>query len=141
VKFSAVADHDPLAEMGLVMLAPLNADTTAQAVKLVSEHPAGLLGAILLDGLRDKGGKPIPTPQSIAVADEAAAFPVKMLDLLDSANTDSFYDLVAQPVHVSVGYDEPALVRVTIKNTGDYDLSIGGDGALRPDLWFDVKAQ
>jgi tetratricopeptide (TPR) repeat protein len=141
VKFSAIADHDPLARMGLLMMAPLDADTTTQAVKLVTDHPAGLLGAILLDGLRDKGGKPVPNPDSTTVANEAAAFPVKLLDLLDSAHTDGFYDVVAQPVHVSVGYDEPALVRVTIKNTGDYDLSIGAAGALRSDLVFDVKAQ
>jgi hypothetical protein len=141
VKFSAIADHDPLSKMGLLLMAPSNAQTAADASKLVTDHPAGVLGAILLEGLRDKGAKPSLTADSTAVANEAAAFPMKFLDLLNTASTDSFYDLVAQPLHVSVGYDEPALARVTIKNVGDYDLSVGPDGAIRPDLFFDVATQ
>jgi tetratricopeptide (TPR) repeat protein len=141
VKFSAVAAHDPLSRMGLILMEPAGDATSADAAKLVTDHPAGVLGAILLDALRDKGGKPLPTSDSSAVAAEAAAFPVRMLDLLDRSHTPEFYSLVAQPVHVAVGYDEPALVRVTIKNTGDYDLSLGADAAIRSDLWFDVLAQ
>jgi hypothetical protein len=141
VKFSAVADRDPLSEMGLLLMAPAGAETTAQATKLVTDHPAGLLGAILLDGLRDKGAKPTATPDSTAVANEAAGFPMKMLDLLNPDDTQSFYNLVADPLHVSRGFDEPVLVRVTIKNIGDFDLSVGPDAAIRPDLWFDVAVQ
>ena len=142
VKFSAVADHDPLAKMGLLLMDPAGPDTSAAASKLVTDHPAGLLGAILLDGLRDRGGKPVSTPDSDAVAKEAAAFPIKLLDFLDRSHTPEFYNLVAEPyLHISVDYDEPALVDVTIKNVGDFDLSIGPDAAIRPDLWFDVATQ
>jgi len=141
VKFSAVADHDPLSKMGLLLMDPAGPATSAAASKLLTDHPAGLLGAILLDGLRDKGGKPATTPDAIAVAQEAAAFPLKLLDLLDRAHTPEFYNLVAEPLHASSSFDEPQLVRVTIKNVGDYDLSVGTDAAIRPDLWFDVAAQ
>jgi hypothetical protein len=72
---------------------------------------------------------------------EAGAFPVRLLDLLDRTHTPEFYSLEALPVHVEMAYDEPALVRVRIKNTGDYDLSVGPDAAIRSDLWFDVLAQ
>jgi hypothetical protein len=141
VKFSAVADHDPLSKMGLLLMDPPGPDTSAAAAKLVTDHPAGLLGAILLDGLRDKGGKPATTPDATAVAQEAAGFPLKLLDLLDRAHTPEFYNLVAEPLHASSGFDEPQLVRVSIKNVGDYDLSVGTDAAIRSDLWFDVATQ
>ena len=49
--------------------------------------------------------------------------------------------MLALPVHTANRFDDPVLVKVTIQNTGDYDLSIGNDCALRPDLWFDVFTQ
>jgi tetratricopeptide (TPR) repeat protein len=141
VKFSAVADHDPLAKMGLLLMEPPGPAVTADAVKLVTDHPAGVVGAILLDGLRDKGAKAASTTDSQAVASDAAAFPIKLLDLLDPGHTSEFYNLVAKPKRVSSAFDEPQLAEVTIKNIGDFDLSVGANAAIRPDLWVDVGVQ
>jgi hypothetical protein len=140
-KFSAVAKSDALAQMGLILMQPPGTDVAADAAKLVSDHPAGLIGAILLDALKDKGGKPVVSADGQAVASEVAAFPLKLLDLLDRAHSAEFYNLVAEPLRVSAAFDEPQLVRVTLKNIGEYDLSVGADAAIRPDLWFDAVVQ
>jgi tetratricopeptide (TPR) repeat protein len=140
-KFSAIASHDPLANLGLLILRNGDASVAADGSKLLTDHPAGMLSALLLDGLHDTGAKPAPTPDAKAVSAAADGFPVRLLDLLDRAHTPEFYNLIANPRRVSGGFDEPALVDVSIKNISDYDLSIGQDGAIRSDLWFDVAVQ
>ena len=66
VKFSAVADKDPLAKMGLILLDPAAPGAADDASKLVSQNPSGILGATLIDGLRNKGGKFVPDSVSVA---------------------------------------------------------------------------
>jgi len=38
-------------------------------------------------------------------------------------------------------FGEPMIARVIVKNTGTHDITIGPDGAIRPDLWFDVQVR
>ena len=35
--------------------------------------------------------------------------------------------------------DDPLLAQLTIQNNTNFDLTIGRDGVLKPDLWFDAQ--
>lgn len=141
VKLSAVADHDPLAAMGMIRMAADDAKSQQEADsigrRLVTETPSGLLGLILRDGLRDRANvRFVPTPITDAVRQELAQFPAAWMQVLD--NPKAFYAIRAEPLKVGTLYHEPMFARVTIQNISNFDLTIGREGVLKPDLWFDA---
>jgi hypothetical protein len=140
-RLSAVAERDPLSKLGLIRL-DLSDPTTAsnamaELAKLASERSAGVTGAILVQELRDHNGKFLPSPNSNAVREEYEKFPKDFLNILSSP--DKFYRVVVEPLHVSHSFGEPMLVNVSIQNTSPYELTLGNDGVIHRDLWFDVK--
>ena len=144
-KLSAVADRDPLAQLGMIRLAEKDNPerATEDARKLMDANPSGLLGAIIHDALRDKrlklpAGTPPPlSPAGDEVKVELDAFPKDWLDFIDKPQ--KFYSVRCEPVKVAHQYGEPIITRVIVQNTGPHDITIGPDGAIRPDLWFDVQ--
>lgn len=145
-KLAAVADQDPIAKLGLILIMEKDAAQKEQvreeARKLFSQHPSGLLGAIIVDALRDKieagPGKGLPIPDSSGeIVELLEQFPVAWLDFISKPG--SFYSLKAEPLKVAHGFAEPILTQVTIKNLGAFPITIAQDGALRPDLWFDLQ--
>jgi hypothetical protein len=42
-------------------------------------------------------------------------------------------------VKTSHQYGEPILLRVTVQNISEFDLTVGADGIIRDDLWFDAQ--
>jgi hypothetical protein len=58
---------------------------------------------------------------------------------MDARGVRRLYEARIEPVAANVGYGDPILLRVTVTNTGDADITIGADGLLRPDLWFDAQ--
>src|SRR5205823_2860260 len=52
----------------------------------------------------------------------------------------TFYTLriEANQGRVAHAFAEPMIVRVTISNISEFPITIGADGVIRPDLWFDV---
>lgn len=138
VKLSAAADRDPLAQLGMVRLNGVADNDTAR--KLISDHPSGVLGAILIEALRGRGMVQAG-PDAPAIRSELDKFPRAWLNLLDNAR--QFYVLKAAPAEnkIAFNYGDPILVQTTITNTGTLDLTVGATGAVRPDLWFDVNVR
>ncbi|MDW8262936.1 MAG: HEAT repeat domain-containing protein, partial [Phycisphaerales bacterium] len=61
----------------------------------------------------------------------------RWLDILEKPS--SFYSLTASAGKVPFGFGEPMIVTVVLKNNGPFDIALGPNGALRPDLWFDCS--
>jgi tetratricopeptide (TPR) repeat protein len=146
-KLSAVADRDPLAQLGMIRLTEKDNPerATEEARKLMDDNPSGLLGAIIHDALRDKrlklpaGQQPPLSPAGHEVKAELDRFPKDWLDFIQQP--DKFYLIRCEPVKVEHLYGEPVVARVIVKNTGNHDITVGPDGAIRPDLWFDVQVR
>jgi hypothetical protein len=141
VKLSAAAEVDPLARLGLIRLAPKEGDAKAaadaDARKLLAEHGTGVVGATIAEAVAFRGIKPAPTEASAAVNTELAKFPPLMTRMLDYPG--AFYALRVEPVKTSHQYGEPILLRVTVQNISEFDLTLGTDGIIRGDLWFDAQ--
>jgi tetratricopeptide (TPR) repeat protein len=147
VKLSAVADRDPLAQLGLIRLMeqdPAEKPAAIEAARqLMDQNPSGLLGAIIHDALRDMKRK-LPPGQQPALSAEAEevkavldAFPRKWLEFLDKPQ--DFYQLRGETLKVSHEFGEPIIARITFSNIGPYDITIGPDAAIRPDVWIDAS--
>jgi hypothetical protein len=142
VKLSAAAETDPLAALGLVRLAPKEGDAKAaadaDAQKLLAKHGVGLTGATLAEALAFRGIKPAPSPDaSAAVNAELAKFPPLFSRILDYPG--ALYSLRVDPLRTSHQFGEPILLRVTLQNISDFDLTVGPDGIIRTDLWLDAQ--
>jgi hypothetical protein len=134
-----IAKKDPVAAVGLVRL---NADKKAgdaEAVRLLGENRSGMVAALLWGEFKARGVKP-PAPagdEVKAVRANLAAFPPGLLEILTAPQ--KFYAVRLDPARVAHGYREPMYVRITIQNTSTYDLTIGSDGVIHPDLLFGAR--
>jgi tetratricopeptide (TPR) repeat protein len=139
--FSKIADRDPLAELGLIQANKAKSKPVDQltVTRLLDENRVGLIGAILWLALRSDQTAPATQPAAQGLADEIAKFPKQLLDLLDPRAVRRLYDVQVEPVTTNVGYGDPILMRTTIDNNSDNDITVGADGLLRPDLWFDAQ--
>ena len=141
VKLSAVAESDPLAALGLIRLAgkdpEAKAAADAEGRKLLAKHGWGLTGATLAEALAFRGIKPQPSDASAAVTTELAKFPSAYLRILDYPS--AFYSVRLDPLRITHQYGEPILLKVTVQNVSEHDLTIGDDGIIRPDLWVDAQ--
>lgn len=141
-KLSAVADRDPLAALGLVLidLDPQNSARHDQALiaakQLLQSHPSGPVGAILAGEFTKFGIKVEPTGKYIPIQQVIADFPVGLTRLGDQPG--EFYSLRVEPVKTSVEYGEPILVRVTLNSSGIIDLPIGPECGLHSELLFNA---
>jgi hypothetical protein len=137
VKLSAVKDQDVLAELGLVKLMD-PAAAKAEGEKLLARHPAGLTALLILDALRAQKVGLVPDPQAVAPLVEAITkFPAAWFGILEQPQ--NFYSLKLEPVvPISHNFGEPILVRVTLHNMGEYPLTLGADGVIHADLWFEA---
>jgi hypothetical protein len=140
-KLAPLADRDPLAALGMIRLAEQDAGGQAgadeAAAKLLGEYRTGLVGAIVWSDLRGRGVK---TPESPAAAEVSAAlkeFPRDWMEITEQP--DAYYDVHVEVLKVAHKYQEPFFAKVTLQNKTDFDLTIGTDGVIRPDLWFDAR--
>lgn len=141
VKLAAVADQDPFAQLGMILLDEQSspADQTLAAKKLLLANADGLVGAILIEALRDKVGLMPTSSDAQAIRDELAKFPREWLDILDPSKTTKFYSIKASTLKVSHAFGEPMLATITLTNTGEYPLTIGPNGTIHPELWIDAQ--
>ena len=139
VKLSAAAETDPLAALGLIRLAgpDAKASADAEAQRLLAQHGYGLTGATLADALAFRGIKPKVPESAKPVSDELAKFPPTFTRILEAPG--AFYALRVEPVKISHQFGEPMLIRVTITNNSEFDLTVGPDGIIRSDLWIDAQ--
>lgn len=141
VKLAAVAESDPLSELGLIQIA--EADEASQTLAntkargLLTRHQAGLLGAVVHQALRDRGQQVPTSDVAEAIKAELNGFPEKLLGIID--RPQDFYAVRADPLSVVVRFGQPMLARVTIANTSPFDLTVSPGGVIRPDLWMDAN--
>jgi tetratricopeptide (TPR) repeat protein len=143
VKLKAVADKDVLARAGTYLLWAKNPAERAQAVaaatKLLQANPSGLLAVVLTDVLRDLKVKVTPRDGAEDVRKAIADFPKDWLRILEAPQ--SFYQLKAEMVggRVLFPFGEPMMAVVKIRNVSNYDITIGSEGVIHNDLWFDAQ--
>jgi tetratricopeptide (TPR) repeat protein len=140
-KLQPVADRDPLAAIGLLRLSPQDAAgqaaATEQATKLLQQYRTGLVGATVWSALRDRNIK-VPDGEGAAAVKEALAkFPRDWMEI--NNQPDAYYEVMADVGRVAHRFHEPMYGRITIRNKTDYDITVGPDGVLHPDLWFDAR--
>jgi hypothetical protein len=139
VKLSAVADVDPYAALGMIKSAgPAEQERAdADARRLLTQYPSGVTGFLLADALRDRKIQVESTADADAIVRELDKFPKDFILILDQPGL--YYAVRLQPVKIAHRYGEPVLVRVSVQNVGVDALTIGSDGAIRQDLWFDAQ--
>ncbi len=142
-KLTSIAADDPLAQLGLIKLMSANPDNQQQteslARKLVQDNPSGLVGAIIWEGVHTPRVKMVLTPQAVALGQQLTAFPSNLLGVAE--RPQGLYSIHVQPLMVGRYFSEPLLVRVTIENTSNADLTVGDDGVLKPQMIFDLTAK
>lgn len=142
VKLKAVADRDVLAQAATLVLWAKNpaekAPAQEAARKLLSQHCSGLLGAVLLDTLHDLNIKVVARDDGEKIKALLAQFPANLFRIIDAPQT--VYSLKAEMAggKVTFLFGEPMICQVTIKNLSPFDLTIGPEGMIHNDLWFDV---
>ena len=140
-KFTAVADRDPLAALGMVQINltdPAKRDAAlARARKLLADYRSGVMGATLHAALHPVGIPIAAPPAADALKAALDNFPAAFVDIID--NPQRFYILRGDPRHVSHRFGEAVLADVTLRNVSDFDLAIGPDGVLKPQVVFDGR--
>lgn len=144
VKLSAAASAaDALAALGLIRSYASSAEDRDKAVErarqLMAANPAGPLGALIYDGVRDLGVKVTASADAAAVKAALDAFPGDFMNIL--ARPQRFYSLRVEPLKVSHALGEPILARISVQNTSEHDLTIGANGVIKPDVWVNVQFQ
>jgi hypothetical protein len=143
VKLKAVADKDVLAAMGMVLLDAEKPEEKDKALatgrQLLRLNPSGLLGAILIDGLKAHGIKVVARDDGGAVQEKINAFPKDWLRIIDAPQ--NFYTLKAEmdDSRVLFPFGEPMFGRISIRNIGTHDITIGPEGVIKDHVWIDVQ--
>lgn len=141
VKLSAVADRDPISAMGVARIQlgdeKTKVDGIAAARKVLADAPSGLLGAVVWDGLKDLNVKRGSVNGADLIVAQLDKFPRQWLTIVEEPQ--SFYTVRGEPMRGSYPFGEPMFCNVTITNNSDFDLTVGPNGVLKPDLWFDAQ--
>ena len=137
VKLSAVKDVDPIAALGLVTMMD-DKEAKDEGTKLISRNPVGMNVVIMLDALRTKNVSLEPDGKLTApILKVLSDFNGTWMSIMDTPG--SFYTLKIEPLRVSHAFGEPMLMRVSIENKSEFPITIGPEGVIRQDLWFDAE--
>jgi len=143
VKFSALAGQNPLAALGLFLLddkdpaAPLTPELETRARTLLVSHPSGLVGTTLWEALRGRKVRLTESTDATVLRQNLTRFPKDLLRA--PLQPEQFYVIRADPLKTSHAFGEPMLANVTITNTSAYPLTVGPDGLIKPNVWFDAQ--
>jgi len=139
VKLSAVADRDPISAAGVARIqlsdAKTKVDGNTTARKVLTDAPAGLLGAVVWDVLKDYGVKRGSINAAELILAQLDKFPRTWLNIVEDAT--AFYSIRGEPMRGSYAYGEPMFSRIIITNNSEFDITVGPNGVIKPDLWFD----
>lgn len=142
-KLSAASSEDVFAKAGLVLLQAKKEGQKEKAVEgakqLLAANPSNLLATILTDLLQPLGAKLAPREDAPALKKLIEAFPAQWLGIITDAK--SFYTIKAEMENGQVlfPFGEPMNARVWIKNVSQHDITVGADGVIKNDLWFDAQ--
>lgn len=116
---------------------PAELDPDVQAQKLFAANPRGLLGVTLAAHFKDRKLALQPKPFAEQIKKQVLDFPLELIRVVD--RPDKFYVPVGEQIKMPYRLGEPILAKVTLRNLNNYDLPIGPDGIIKPDLWFDAR--
>lgn len=148
----SIRDRDALAAMGVSRLLgqgnwtsaagkpatrPASQDPIITAQNLINRFPNGLLGAMLIAEFKDRKLSAQPQPYGAELKKIAATFPLELLQII--IQPDKFYVPVGTATKLPYRLGEPLLANVAIRNLSDFDLPVGPEGIIKPDLWFDTR--
>lgn len=148
----SIRDRDVLAAMGVSRLLgqgnwtsggaapasrPASQDPIKTAQVLLNSNPTGLLGAILTAEFKDRKLSIEPSSYGGEMRTVAGAFPKDLMQMI--VQGERFYVLAGEATRIPFRLGEPVLANVTLHNRTDYDLPIGVDGVIKPDLFFDAR--
>lgn len=142
-KLGAAADRDVLARAGLLLVQSKKQGEKEKAVEganqLLAANPSNLLATILSDVLKPLGVKLTPRADAAALQKQIQDFPKAWLGIITAPNT--FYTIKASmdKGQILFPFGDPIIAVVWIKNTSTFDLTIGADGVIKSDLWFDAQ--
>ena len=138
IKLTAVKDVDAIANLGLILMLDSKEEIKTEGTKLLSRNPAGLNAVTLLDSLRNYDVGLVANDQLVKpVRDVLKNFNGTWMSILEAPG--SFYTLRCEPMRISHGFGEPMLMKVTIENKSEFPITIGPEGVIRQDLWFDAE--
>lgn len=135
------AKTDALSELGLLRAdAAEKKPVDAKRIEaLLDENRVGLVAAMLWSSFKSEVNRPTTRPAAMPVMDELRQFPRDLLSVLNPQTASRVYTLRAELVQAHVPFGAPVLAQVTLDNTSGFDLSIGPDALIRPDLWFNAR--
>jgi tetratricopeptide (TPR) repeat protein len=140
-KLQPIADKDPFAAAALVLMAAhspaAQATANTQARALLSANADGLTGAALTEMFASRGVHLVPGPVAEQLTLELAKFPRDWMSIIDQPQ--QFYSIRVEPVDAALKPGDPVLLRITLTNISDYDLTVGTDGIIHPGLWMDAQ--
>lgn len=142
LKFSAVADREPMAALGLIKCyGPAEKDKArAEAQKLINANPAGIPGALMFDKLREFGVRAQPSENAAAMIAALSTLPGGYERWMSVVQTPAaFYAIRGLPLRISSPFGEPMIAQLVIQNISDVDLSVGADGLIKPGICFDAQ--
>jgi hypothetical protein len=144
VKLSAIADRDPLAALGMFRIDAATADPMEQtnaARKLLAGNSSGLVGAMLIEAVRGQVGLMPAGPDADELRDLLGQLSPEWLDFLDDG-AKKLYSIQALPLKVGHAFGEPILANIKITNIHrQFSITVGPNGALRPDIWIDAQTK
>ena len=131
-----IAKDDPLGQLGIAQLMAKDQPEQADEIgrKLLSDHPDGLVGAMVADGLAGRHLRVAPPAVAVPLKQVAQRFPQQFA--LGVQNPTSLYQLHFEPVDTKRDVGQPLLAEVTITNFAPVDLTIGPDGFLHRGMLF-----
>jgi tetratricopeptide (TPR) repeat protein len=138
---SKAAPDDALAAFGLLHADELEKKPLDRAAvnKLLDENRIGLIAAMLWTAFRADAMRPTTRPVAAELPAELKKFPMELLLVLNPQAADRIYAVHAEPIDTGLAIGSPAMVQVTLVNSSKFDIAIGSDALLRPELWFDAK--
>jgi tetratricopeptide (TPR) repeat protein len=116
---------------------PADYDPDLLAQDLLDRSPSGLVGSILAGAFKGRKVFARPGPAAEAMREELKTFPIDLISVVDQP--DRFYIPVGEETKKPYRLGEPVMVKVRLQNNSNYDLPIGPDGVIKPDLWFDGR--
>ncbi|HUB25893.1 MAG TPA: hypothetical protein VL992_10730 [Tepidisphaeraceae bacterium] len=138
-QLASIADKAPFAALGIMALddqAGNKNDADQLAHAELASHPSGVAAAMLYSKMRGRGATIVPLSQSEVIKAQVDAFPKDWLQIV--SQPQQFYSISVEPLSQQVGFGQAILARVIVRNASNYDLTIGEDGTLKPEIVFDA---
>ena len=116
---------------------PVDYDPDLLVQRLLDEHPSGVMAAMLAEHYNGRKIFPRARPWAESLRKQVDAFPQDLIDIV--IRPDKFYYPSGEPVKTPSRIGEPILAKMYLKNASAYDLPIGPEGVIKPDVWIGCR--